>query len=280
MIKHPASAIYGTLLLISALYSSITGVFSGAWDTAAVDLIMAFALVFSMLKNIRSLEHNTAERSAKITAWAAVIGANLLMLIPANSFSGDLLRAISFTVLFNSILLHFCGFRIALYALPATLWCGIFIPFHEEIMLMASYPLRLSATMLSALSLKLCGVDVVYSGSSLHLPDLNIAITDACSGINQLDAFLLIAYVAVKIMQKKELIQLLHFAFIIPAVIIANTLRIVATVLLFNACGDVILGKFWHVALGYVQIIAALLIFLAVGKLFISKPEKKQEENS
>jgi exosortase/archaeosortase family protein len=111
------------------------------------------------------------------------------------------------------------------------------------------------------------------------LPDLDIAITDACSGINQLDAFLLIGCIAVKMMHRKEYWQILHFAFIIPSVIIANSLRIVLTVLLFKMCGEVILGKFWHVALGYMQIVTALIIFAAVGKLFSSNPEKKQEES-
>ena len=143
---------------------------------------------------------------------------------------------------------------------------------------MASYPLRLSATMLSAILLKLCGADVVYSGSSLHLLNLDIAITDACSGINQLDAFLLIGFIIVKIMQKKELLQLLCFAFVIPAIIIGNALRIVLTVFLYQLWGNVILGKFWHITLGYVQIILALVIFIAIGKLFCSKPVKPEAE--
>ena len=145
-------------------------------------------------------------------------------------------------------------------------------------MLMASYPLRLSATMLAAWMLKICGAGVVYSGSSLHLPNLNIAITDACSGINQLDAVLLIAYAAVKMMHRKECVQVLHFAFIIPSIIIANALRIMLTVLLFKLLGDAVLGKTWHISLGYMQIIIAFILFLAVGKLLSSKQEKKQEE--
>jgi exosortase/archaeosortase family protein len=164
--------------------------------------------------------------------------------------------------------------------LPPTLWCCLFIPFHEEIMLMASYPLRLSAAMLAALVLKICGTGIVYSGTSLNLPDLNIAITDACSGINQLDAFLLIAYVTVKMMHSKANWQALHFTFIIPSVIVANALRIVLTVLLFKIFGEVILDKFWHVTLGYAQILIALLIFIAVGKLFSVKPEEKLEDEA
>jgi exosortase/archaeosortase family protein len=105
-----------------------------------------------------------------------------------------------------------------------------FMPYHKEFMLLLSFPLRLSATVLSAGILKICGIGVVYSGTSLSLPGVEIAITDACSGINQLDAFLLIAFIAIQLLHKKILWKILHFAFIIPAIIIGNSLRIVLTV--------------------------------------------------
>ena len=62
--------------------------------------------------------------------------------------------------------------------------------------------------------------------------------------------------------------KLLHFAFVIPAVIAANTIRIILTVLLYRLFGEAVLETAWHVALGYVQIVLALVIFLAVGGLF------------
>lgn len=280
IVQHPVSVLYGLFLLIWALKGSITGVFSGTWDAAMVDLAMAVILISGMFRNICKSEKQEASSRERWIAWGMVLSSNLLVLLPESSFSGNLLRALAFVLLLEGAILHFGTWRSALYCLPATLWCGVFIPFHEEIMLMASYPLRLSATLLASLVLKICGTGVVCSGTSLHLPNLNIAITDACSGINQLDAFLLIAYIAVKMMHRKESWQILHFAFIIPAVIIGNALRIVLTVLLFKMCGEVILGKFWHVGLGYLQIFIALVIFILVGKLFCSRPEKAQEENS
>ena len=280
IIKHPLSVLYGTLLLILAIKGFITELFSGALDAAIVDLVMAVILIWVMFRNTCKIENPGANNWERFTAWGLLAGANLLILLPEGNFSGNLLRSVAFVLLLMGLILHFSNWRIMLYCLPATLWCCVFIPFHEEIMLMASYPLRLSATMLAALLLKICGTEVVYSGSSLHLPDLDIAITDACSGINQLDAFLLIAYLAVKIMHKKEYWQVLHFAFIIPSIIIANSLRIVLTVLLFKIFGEVILDKFWHVTLGYAQILIALLIFLAVGKLFSVKPEEKLEDEA
>ena len=275
--KYPVSVLYGTLLLILAFYGSILWLFTGAYESAIVDFVMAIVLIVFMLKNICTQESFQAKWWEKICAWIMVVGANLLILLPESNLAGSMLRGFAFVILLLSVILHFSNFKGVLYTLAATLWCCIFIPFHEEFMLMASYPLRLSATMLASWGLKVFGTGVVYSGTSLHLPNLNIAITDACSGINQLDAFLLIAYILVKMIHKKSYLQVIHFVFVIPSIIIANALRIVLTVILFKVFGEVVLEKFWHISLGYVQIIAALLIFVAVGKLFCSNPEKIEE---
>ena len=201
--SHSSVLLYSTLLLVIAATSSLSTLFSGTWDAATVDLAMAFLLLGGFLKNVNALENRITYRWEKLSAWGILIAANLLIFLPVNNFSGNILQACSFVLLLSCGLLYWSNWQTCLYALPSTLWSCIFIPFHEELMLMASYPLRLSATMLSALLLKLCGTDVIYSGSSLHLVGLDVAITDACSGINQLDAFLLIGFIVVKTMQKK-----------------------------------------------------------------------------
>ncbi len=150
------------------------------------------------------------------------------------------------------------------------------MPYREEIMLLASYPLRLSAAALSELILRMFNTEVIAAGSSLHLSGLHIAITDACSGINQLDAFLLLSCIAVEYMHRKTGIKLLHFAFIIPAMVAGNTIRIILTIGLFRIFGETVLDGTWHIALGYVQIILAMLIFLAVGMLFREKQEETE----
>ena len=205
--------------------------------------------------------------------------ANILALLPSHEFPGSLSTAFAFTLLIFALVLYFSGRIFALNCVIPALWCCVFIPYHEEFMLMLSYPLRLSATVLSAWILKLCGMNVIYSGTSLNLPGVDLAITDACSGINQLDAFILIAFITVQLFHKKNLWKFLHFAFIIPAIIIGNSLRIVFTAVLFRLLGDVVLQNTWHIALGYVQIIFAVIIFLAFGKVFSDPDSHKTEES-
>lgn len=277
--KNPMGIFYGTLMGFIALYFSLPAVASGAWDAACVDFVMALMLIYSMCCNIRRRVPRQVGVIERISAWGCLICSNALLIFCCGDFASPMLRALSMVLMISGFFLHVGGWELAGYCLLPTAWCCVFIPFHEEIMLMASYPLRLSTTMLSAILLKGFGADVVYSGSSLRLADLDIAITDACSGINQLDAFILLAYIAVRSLHTEWFFRLVHIAFVVPSIIIANTLRIVATVLLFQWLGERVLDTTWHVSLGYVQVIAALVIFWVFGKLFRSVPMKEQEED-
>ena len=276
--KHPLGVLYGTLLGFVALFAAIPIFTSGAWEAALVDLVMGLLIVF-MLRSFIAAKCLESSFPEKCAAWAMLIIANILALVPTHSFPGNLSTAFASVLLICAFVLYFSGTYIAVNTIMPALWCCVFVPYHEELMLLFSYPLRLSATALGALLLKLCGVQIVHSGTSLELSGLNIAITDACSGINQLDAFILIAFIAVQVLHKRIGWKILHFAFIIPAIIIGNSLRIMLTVLLFNWCGEVVLQNTWHTVLGYVQIFIALLFFLAIGKIFTVSERKDQEEN-
>lgn len=275
--KHPLGALYGTLLGIIAFSEAVPMFSAGMWDAALVDLIMAGILLVFMLKSFISSFRKSSTVPEKCTAWGMLLLANILALLPTHSFPGSLSTAFAFSLLICAFVLYFSGRLMAMTCIVPTLWCCVFIPYHEEFMLFLSFPLRLSATMLSAMILKLCGTGVVYSGTSLTLPGLDIAITDACSGINQLDAFMLIAFIAVQLLHKKTGWKILHFAFIIPSMIIGNSIRIVLTVLLYRVWGETVLQNTWHILLGYSQIILALLIFLVIGKLFRLGTDEKTE---
>ena len=275
--KHPLGVLYGTLLGIVAFSAALPLVTSGMWDAALVDLAMALILIVLMLRSFFAPCRKQATLPEKCIAWAMLICANILALLPGGEFPGSLSAAFALSMLICAFVLYFSGWFVAVHSVTPALWCCIFMPYHEELMLLLSYPLRLSATMLSAGILKLCGLNVIYSGTSLALPGLNIAITDACSGINQLDAFILIAFVAVEILHKKILWKILHFAFIMPSIIIGNSLRIVLTVIMYRVWGETVLQNTWHTALGYVQILLALLIFVAVGKVFSAANSKTPE---
>lgn len=276
--KHPLGVLYSALLGFIAFSAAVPMLNSGAWDAALVDLIMAAVLITLMLKTFISTFRRESTLLNKITAWGMLAVANILALLPSHDFPGSLSTALAFSLVICALVLYFSGTLMAKVCVVPALWCCVFMPYHEEFMLMLSYPLRLSATLLSSLVLKLCGVEVAFAGTSLNLPDLNIAITDACSGINQLDAFILIAFIAVEILHKKTVWKLLHFAFMIPSIIAGNTLRIVITVLLYKVLGECVLENLWHTLLGYTQIFFAMIIFLLIGRIFRENPPARKED--
>lgn len=278
IIKHPLGALYGVLLGFVAFFALVKMFTNGMYDAALVDLIMAIILIALMLKCFLRNIHKIPSLLEKISAWGMLILANIFILLPTSNFLGSISSAIAFSFLISSLILYFSGIALASYSFIPSLWCCVFMPYHEEIMLLASYPLRLSAAFFSSIILNACGISVINSGTSLTLLDINIAITDACSGINQLDAFILIAFLAVNILHQKIGWKILHFAFVFCAIIWGNTLRIVLTVILYKYFGNVVLENTCHTILGYLQIILAIVIFLAIGKVFTSVNKKVVEQ--
>ena len=278
--RHPLGALYGTLLGFVALSASIPMFTAGMWDAALVDLAMAGILIMLMLQIVISFYRKQSTLPEKIVAWGILLLANLFALLPTHNFAGSISTAFAFSLLIFAFVLYFSGTMLAASCIVPALWCCVFMPYHEEIMLLLSFPLRLTATVLSSIMLNLCGIKVIHSGTSLTLPGIDIAITDACSGINQLDAFILLAFVAVQILHKNQLWKYLHFAFIVPMIIIGNSMRIVLTVLLYRIFGETVFENTWHTVLGYSQIIFALLLFFAVGCVFSYAEKKSMEERS
>ncbi len=274
--KHPLGVLYGTILGFIAFFAAVPMFSSGMWDAALVDLAMAGILIALMLKSFNCSSAHRIVLIEKFAAWGLLILVNILALLPTHDFPGSLTVSFAVTLLLCAVILYFSGRIMAANSVLPALWCCVFMPYHEEFMLLMSFPLRLSATLLSAGILKLCGMNVVCAGTSLVLPGVDIAITDACSGISQLDAFILIAFIAVQILHQKILWKILHFSFIIPSIIIGNSLRIVITVWLYQLLGNFVLQGNWHIFLGYVQIFLALVVFLIVGRIF-SDPDGKQE---
>ena len=276
--KHFLGVLYAVLLAAVAFWAAVPMFVSGLWDAALVDLVMAGMLIAHMLKKLVAVPRRETVLPEKCASWIMLAAANVFALLPTHELPGSLSTAFAFSLLICAFVLYFSGSIIAVNSVVPALWCCVFMPYHEEFMLLFSFPLRLTATVLSGAVLKLCGTGVVSSGTSLFLAGLDISITDACSGINQLDAFVLIAFAAVQIMHEKTLWKILHFAFMIPSIIISNSLRIVLTVLLYKAVGESVLQNTWHTVLGYVQIVLALVIFLAAGKVFFSTDSRKEEE--
>ena len=140
---------------------------------------------------------------------------------------------------------------------------------YESLVLALSYPLRLMATWLSVGCLKVLGIHIHAERTliMLNAHGVEIAVTDACSGIEQLFGLVLIGGVFAVLMQRGAVARLMHWAMILPCVVVANAIRLVVTVLLVCTAGEVVLCDAWHIALGWAQMVLAVVLLWLSGKL-------------
>ena len=147
----------------------------------------------------------------------------------------------------------------------------------EYIGLTLSYPLRLMATWLAVGVLKAIGVPVSAERTLIVLDSgaAQIAVTDACGGLEQLGGLVAVGLLFAWLMQKGWGWRILHWATILPCVVLANAVRLIVTVLLVRAYGDVILGDVWHVSLGWAQTVLAVVLLWLFGKAIAYVARKK-----
>ena len=147
----------------------------------------------------------------------------------------------------------------------------------EYIGLTLSYPLRLMATWLAVGVLKIFGVPVSAERTLITLDSgtAQIAVTDACGGLEQLGGLVAVGLLFAWLMQKGWGWRILHWATILPCVVLANAVRLIVTVLLLRAYGDVILGDTWHISLGWAQTVLAVVLLWLFGKTIAYVARKK-----
>ena len=252
---------------------------NGQWDSMVASMLLALAVVYYGLIRFMNGDDDALTSSAKerIVAWAILLIAICIPPLFATSPT-ELPHNTAIALFAIAGMLFFHGWRPALRMSPALIIFCIFIPMREQIMLMVSYPLRLISTTLSVWVLKLLQVNIEYHLTTITLPgSTQIVITDACSGIQQLEALLLIGYLIIHLQPKPLVWSICHYLFLLPIIILSNSVRIIVTILLYHAIGPAVLNNTWHTTLGYCLVLACSILFWYSGMLFpttTSEPSK------
>lgn len=236
-------------------------------EMAAACVIGALALVM-LFDTLRPVGKSVSGHGA---AWGLLAVAVAAGFCP---WAGNpLANRMLLLVFFTSAACRLFGVPTALRLLPANAVLLLIVPFRSCLMLYISYPLRRLSTLLSAGALHFCDPRIVWEGTTIMLPGVDIGITDACSGIAQLEAMFLIAYLIVRREKTPLLWRALHYLFLVPAIILANALRIILTAGLFRVVGERVFSDMIHAALGYFQVLLTIGIFLVAG-FFLPEAER------
>lgn len=151
-------------------------------------------------------------------------------------------------------------------ALPAAILVLV-VPCAAFLYLLLSFPLSRICTILTVGILRLFQVSCSFEQAIIYVGENRIAVTSACSGIELLEAMLLLGWLIVHFEQKSLLGRFLHFLTLLPAIVLANTLRLVVVILLSFSIGENAFEDPLHSILGYCVVLLTVFFMLATGTL-------------
>ena len=237
------------------------------WGGAAALLILLACLLYQALKTLSSVPAKAGGFPwNKAFGWglaAAALGC--VFLLRSNGAPGFKYGTWFFLTL-GAVSL-FCGVRAMLYGAVPMFGCFFVAPFREPIVLYLSYPFRMVSTVLSVGFLQMFGMKIENDMTTIRIEGLDIAITDACSGIQQFEAMIMVAFWLVMVWRRPFVWRCVHYAFLIPSIILANAVRIILTIVLYKAGFESVLNNTWHEGFGYGQVVLTVALFFLVGCL-------------
>ena len=240
---------------------------SSEWGGTAALLILLACLLYLALKALPDAPAKGSFPWHKLLAWPSVLIALALILLPWSTPDAPGFKFAAWFFLSLGAVCFFCGVRAMLFGAAPLLGCFLVVPFREQIVLYLSYPFRMVSTVLSVGFLQIFGMGIENDGTTIRIEGLDIAITDACSGIQQFEAMILVAFWLVMIWKRPFVWRCIHYAFLVPSIILANAVRIILTIVLYKTVGEVVLNNAWHEGLGYAQVVLTVALFFLVGTL-------------
>ena len=164
------------------------------WSGAAALLILLACLLYLAIKASPSPAKTDGFPWHKATAWLLAAAALGLLFLPwLNPDAPEIKFGAWFFLSLGAVSL-FCGLKAMLYGFVPLLICFLAVPFREQIVLYLSYPFRMVSTVLSVGFLQMFGMKVENDMTTIRIEGLDIAITDACSGIQQFEVMILVAF--------------------------------------------------------------------------------------
>ena len=250
------------------------------WGGAAALLILLACLLYQAVKTSSSAPAKAGGFPwHKVIAWSLAAAALEFVFLMRRNAGVPVFKFGIFYFLTLGAVSLFCGIRAMLYGAVPLFGCFFVAPFREPIVLYLSYPFRMVSTVLSVGFLQMFGMDIENDMTTIRVKGLDIAITDACSGIQQLEAMVLVAFWLVMVWRRPFVWRCVHYAFLVPSIILANAVRIILTIVLYKAGFESVLNNTWHEGLGYGQVVLAVAFFFLVGCLLPeSEPAGKNAE--
>ena len=236
------------------------------WDDANYShgfLVPLFSLylVWQQRAALRTLPR--AGNSIGIVVVFAGIATLLLGDLGAENF---LMRSSLIIIIAGLILFHLGTpvFRALLFPLA---FLFFMVPLPGVIFYAVTFPLQRLAAEQAAWTLDALGIPVLLDGNIIHLTQLSLGVTEACSGIRSLISLFAGAAAWAYLLLPPGWAMVIFVAATVPITILANAARVVLTGLIGQQFGVKYASGFFHEFAGFAIYVVAFLCLLATHSL-------------
>jgi len=201
--------------------------------------------------------------SASALGLPVLLGGIALLVLGDIGAENFLMRS-SLIVILAGLILFLAGrgiFRAVLFPLGYLLFM---IPLPGMLFYAITFPLQRIAAEQAAWALDLLGVPVLLDGNIIHLSQISLGVTEACSGIRSLISLLAGAAAWAYLMLPAGWLSVLFVASAVPITIVANSARVVATGLIGQWFGVEYASGFFHEFAGWVVYLFAFACLILV----------------
>jgi exosortase len=173
--------------------------------------------------------------------------------------------AFVFTIIgLHILLLGLPIFRVLAFPL---LFLFLMVPLPQSLVNVVAFPLQLFAADLAVQALQLFGLPVLREGNIIHLPETQLFVAQACSGLRSLMALGTLGVVFAYFFRKSWMDRLILVASTIPIAVLVNAFRVWLTSLLTLRFGEEMAGGVVHQTEGFFTFGLAFGLLLLEARL-------------
>jgi exosortase len=203
-------------------------------------------------------------------AGLAIIGAGLVVLLIGDFGAENYLMRGSFIIVLVGLVVFHMGWRVLREFLFPLFFLVFMVPLPGIVFYAITFPLQRLAAVQAGWTLDLLGVPVLLDGNVIHLSEITLGVTEACSGIRSLISLLAGAVAWAYLMFPFGWAAVAFVLSAIPITIFANAGRVVATGLIGQWFGVEYASGFFHEFAGLVVYVFAFVCLLGVHALIRS----------
>ena len=176
----------------------------------------------------------------------AMVTGGLGILLLGSIGSENFLMRSSLIIVLSGLVLFHLGTRVLRILFFPLAFLFFMVPLPGVVFYAVTFPLQRLAAEQAAWTLDLLGVPVLLDGNVIHLSQISLGVTEACSGIRSLISLVASAVAWAYLMLPLGVIALAFVLSAIPITIFANAARVVATGLIGQWLGVEYASGFFH----------------------------------